>query len=82
MLEVGKIVNLNDDKEYIVVNVIELHNVRYAFLMNDFKQLYILIDTEKNIYCQFVLNEVKDNQELDYVLSQFALSDDEEEFDE
>lgn len=82
MLEVGKIVNLNDDKEYIVVNVIELHNVRYAFLMSNFKPLDIVIATEKNVDGQVVLNEVKDNQELDYVLSQFALSDDEEEFDE
>lgn len=83
MLEVGEIVKLSNDKEYIVVNTMSLHNIRYVFLISNFKPLDIVIGTEKIIDEDIVVEEVKDNNELDYVLSQFALSkDDEEEFDE
>lgn len=83
MLEVGEIVKLSNDKEYIVVNTMNLHNIRYVFLISNFKPLDIVIGTEKIIDEDIVVEEVKDNNELDYVLSQFALSkDDEEEFDE
>ena len=83
MLEVGEIVKLSNDKEYIVVNTMSLHNIRYVFLISNFKPLDIVIGTEKIIDEDIVVEEVKDNNELDYVLSQFALSkDDEDEFDE
>jgi len=83
MLEVGEIVKLSNDKEYIVVNVMNLHNIRYVFLISNFKPLDIVIGTEKIIDEDIVVEEVKDNNELDYVLSQFSLSkDDEDEFDE
>ena len=83
MLEIGEIVKLSNDKEYIVVNTINLHNIRYVFLISNFKPLDIVIGTEKIIDEDIVVEEVKDNNELDYVLSQFALSkDDEDEFDE
>ena len=83
MLEVGEIVKLSNDKEYIVVNTMNLHNIRYVFLISNFKPLDIVIGTEKIIDEDIVVEEVKDNNELDYVLSQFALSKDEEdEFDE
>lgn len=83
MLEVGEIVKLSNDKEYIVVNTMNLHNIRYVFLISNFKPLDIVIGTEKIVDEDIVVEEVKDNTELDYVLSQFALSKDEEdEFDE
>ena len=83
MLEIGEIVKLSNDKEYIVVNTMSLHNVRYVFLISNFKPLDIVIGTEKIVDEDIVVEEVKDNNELDYVLSQFALSKDEEdEFDE
>ena len=83
MLEIGEIVKFSNDKEYIVVNTMSLHNVRYVFLISNFKPLDIVIGTEKIIDEDIVVEEVKDNNELDYVLSQFALSkDDEDEFDE
>lgn len=83
MLEVGEIVKLSNDKEYIVVNTMSLHNIRYVFLISNFKPLDIVIGTEKIIDEDIVVEEVKDNNELDYVLSQFALSKDEDdEFDE
>ena len=83
MLAVGEIVKLSNDKEYIVVNTMSLHNIRYVFLISNFKPLDIVIGTEKIIDEDIVVEEVKDNNELDYVLSQFALSkDDEDEFDE
>ena len=83
MLEIGEIVKLSNDKEYIVVNSMNLHNIRYVFLISNFKPLDIVIGTEKIIDEDIVVEEVKDNTELDYVLSQFALSkDDEDEFDE
>ena len=83
MLEVGEIVKLSNDKEDIVVNTMSLHNIRYVFLISNFKPLDIVIGTEKIIDEDIVVEEVKDNNELDYVLSQFALSKDEDdEFDE
>ena len=77
MLEVGEIVKLNDDKEYIIVNIMPLHNIRYVFLISNFKPLEIVIANEKIKGEDIVLEEVKDNTELDYVLSQFALSKEE-----
>ena len=83
MLEIGEIVKLSNDKEYIVVNTMNLHNIRYVFLISNFKPLDIVIGTEKIIDEDIVVEEVKDNTDLDYVLSHFALSkDDEDEFDE
>lgn len=83
MLEIGEIVKLNDNKEFIVVNIINLHNVRYVFLISNFRPIEIVIATEKIKDENIVLEEVKDNNELDYILSQFALSKDyEDEFDE
>lgn len=77
MLEVGEIVKLDNDKEYIVVNIMNLHNIRYVFLISNFKPLDIVIATEKIKDEDIVLEEVKDNTELDYILSQFALSKEE-----
>lgn len=83
MLEVGEIVKLSNDKEYIVINTLSLHNIRYVFLISNFKPLDIVIGTEKIIDEDIVVEEVKDNNELDYVLSQFALSKDyEDDFEE
>lgn len=78
MLENGEIVKLNDNKEYIVVNTLNLHNVRYVFLISNSKPLRIVIATEKIKGEDIILEEVKDNAELDYILSQFALTKDEE----
>ncbi len=78
MLEVGEIVKLDDDKEYIVVNIMNLHNVRYVFLVTNSKPLEIVIASEKLKGEEIVLEEVKDNEELDYVLSKFSLTKDED----
>ena len=83
MLEVGEIVKLDNDKEYIVVNTISLHNLRYVFLISNFKPLDIVIATEKIKDENIVLEEIKNNDELDYILSQFVLAKDKDvEFDE
>lgn len=74
MLEVGEIVKLTEDKEYIVINAINLHNVRYVFLISNFKPLDIVIATEKIKAEDIVLEEIKDNNELDYILSQFVFT--------
>jgi hypothetical protein len=77
MLEIGEIVKLSNDKEYIVVNTMNLHNIRYVFLISNFKPLDIVIGTEKIKDENIIIEEVKDNVELDYVLSQFALTKEE-----
>lgn len=83
MLEVGEIVKLDNNKEYIVVNTITLHNLRYVFLISNFKPLDIVIATEKIKDENIVLKEITNNDELDYILSQFVLTKDEDaEFDE
>lgn len=73
MINVGEIIELNDNKEYIVVSKKELHNIVYLYLITNSKPLEVLIATEKDINGEIILDEVKDNDELDYVLSQFAL---------
>ena len=78
MLEVGEIIKIKDNKEYIVINILNLHNVRYVFLISNFKPLDIVIATEKIKGEDIVIEEIKDNNELDYVLSQFVFSKDEE----
>lgn len=78
MLEVGQLVKLDNNKEYLVVNIMFLHSVKYVFLISNFKPLEIVIATEKIKDDKLVLEEVKDNTELDYILSQFALSKEEE----
>lgn len=83
MLEVGEIVKLDNNKQYIVVNTINLHNLRYVFLISNFKPLDIVIAIEKIKDENIVLEEVKNNDELDYILSQFVLTKDKDaEFDE
>lgn len=83
MLEIGKMVNLNGGKDYIVVNTMDLHNIKYVFLISNSKPLEIVIGTEKNVDGNVIIEEVKDNDELDYVLSRFAVTKEENsEFDE
>ncbi len=74
MVQVGEIVKLSDNKEYIVINRMDLHNISYVYLITNSKPLEILIATEKIVNGDIVLDEIKDNNELDYVLSQFVLN--------
>ena len=74
MLEVGEIVKLNEEKEYIVINIMNLHNIRYVFLISNSKPLDIVIATEKVNGEDIVIEEIKDNNELDYILSQFVFT--------
>jgi hypothetical protein len=74
MLEIGEIVKLNNNKEYIVINTLYLHNIRYIFLVSNFKPLEVVIATEKIREDNIVLEEIKDNAELDYILSRFVLT--------
>ena len=81
MLNVGQVVKLDDNKEYMVLEKIYLHNISYLYLITVNKPVEILVVTESNIDGEFVLDEIKDNDELDYVLSQFVLNKDKEEID-
>lgn len=74
MVEVGQIIKLDDDKEYVIINKMNLHNINYVFLMTCSKPLEILIGTEKIVNGEVTIDEIKDNDELDYVLSQFSLN--------
>lgn len=76
MIQVGEQVKLSDDREYIVVNRMNLHNLSYVYLVTNSKPLEIMIATEKIVNGEIVLEEVKDNEELDYVLSRFSLEPD------
>lgn len=81
MLKEGKIVLLNN-KEYIVINRMNLHNTNYVFLISNSKPLEIVIGSEKEKDGKTVLEEIHDNNELDYVLSELVLSNDNKGFDE
>lgn len=73
MLEAGEIVKLNNNKEYIVINAIYLNNLRYVFLISNFKPLVTIVAIEKLNGDNIILEEIKENSLLDYVLTQFAL---------
>ena len=79
MIKVGEIVELNDNKKYMVLNKINLHNINYVYLITMEKPVEILIATEKIEDGEIVLDEIKDNDELDYVLSQLVLTKEENE---
>ena len=72
MLKVSEVVNL-DDKEYVIVNKINLHNVIYYFLITVSKPIDIIIATEAYEGKELVLKEISDNDELDYILSKLVL---------
>lgn len=74
MIEIGNLVTLTDNKEYIVANILELHSIKYAYLVSSEKPLEILIATMKDVAGTIVLEEIKDTNELDYILNQFALN--------
>jgi len=72
MLQAGEKVKLNNGKEYVVVNRLNLRNVIYIYLITNSKPVEVLIVTEKLVNGEIVLDEVKDNDELDYVLKEFS----------
>lgn len=75
MLEIGQIVKLEGNKEYIVANIIDAHSLKYAFLISNFKPLNIIISTVKNdSNGKIVLEEVKSNEEVEYILSKIMSS--------
>ena len=78
MLEVGQMVKLDNDKEYIVIERLNLHNVTYLYLITKSKPIEMIIVTEKIVNGELVLDEIKDNSELDYVLSKFSLNEEKE----
>lgn len=76
MLEVGEKVKLNNDKEYMVLNAFYINYNRYIFLVSNFNPLDIVVAIEKIKEDNIVLEEIKDNDLLDYILTQFALNKD------
>ena len=78
-MNVGQVIKLSDDKDYMVLNKMNLHNINYLYLITINKPTEMLIVTETNNNGEIVLDEIKDNDELDYVLSQFVLNPDRED---
>ena len=61
----------------MVLNKMELHNINYAYLVTISKPTEMLVVTITNNNGDIVLEEIKDNDELDYILSQLVLNPDE-----
>lgn len=74
MLNIGQIITLDNNKEYMILNKMNLHNVNYYYLVTIKKPTEILVVTESKNDNNYVLEEIKDNDELDYVLSQLILN--------
>lgn len=72
MLEVGELITLTNDKDYLVVNTLELHSTNYAYLMTIKEPLEIIISTVKDVNGSIVLEEVKDKSEIEYIMNQFS----------
>ena len=81
MINIGQVIKLDDNKEYIVLNKMNLHNINYVYLVTIEKPTEILIVTEKEENGNLMLEEIKDNDELDYILSQFVLTKENDEID-
>lgn len=81
MINIGQVIKLDDNKEYIVLNKMNLHNINYVYLVTIEKPTEILIATEKEENGNLMLEEIKDNDELDYILSQFVLTKENDEID-
>ncbi len=77
MLEEGQLLVLNDNKEYMIVGNLKLHNINYVYLLTTSKPLEALVVTAKEKDGQIVFDEIKDNEELEYVLNQFITAQDE-----
>lgn len=69
MIKEGQTVRLDNGKDYIVLKTIAVHNLKYLYLITVKKPLEILIATEKTVNGKVELNEIKDNNELDYALT-------------
>lgn len=80
-MNVGQVIKLSDDKEYMILNKMNLHNINYLYLITINKPTEMLIVTGSNNNGEIVLDEIKDNDELDYILSQFVLNPEKEEID-
>ena len=78
-MNVGQVVKLSDNKEYMVLNKVNLHNINYLYLITINKPTEMLVVSESNRDGEIVLDEIKDNDELDYVLSQFVLNPEKED---
>lgn len=74
MTNVGQIVKLDNNKEYMILNKMILHNISYVYLVTITKPTELLVATETTENGEIVLEEIKDNDELDYILSQFVLN--------
>ena len=74
MINIGQVITLDDNKEYMVLNKMNLHNINYVYLVTMNKPVEILVATEVNQDGEISLEEIKDNDELDYVLSQLVLN--------
>ena len=77
-MNVGQVVKLSDNKDYMVLNKMNLHNISYVYLVTMNKPVEMLVVTETIQDGKISLEEIKDNDELDYVLSQFVLNPDDE----
>lgn len=81
MINVGSVLKLDDNKEYMVINIMNLHNINYAYLITIKKPIEMLVATIVEKDGSYTLEEIKDNDELDYILSQFVLNPDDTEID-
>ena len=77
MINIGQVITLDNNKEYMVLNKTNLNNINYVYLETINKPTEILIATEVNVDGNITLEEIKDNDELDYILSQLVLNPDE-----
>lgn len=73
-MEIGQLVKLDDNKEYVVLDKMILHTITYIILITTSKEKEMLVVTESNEDGEIILEEIKDNDEFDYVLSQYVLN--------
>lgn len=78
-MNIGQVVKLDDNKDYMILNKMNLHNINYVYLITINKPTEMLVVTEIVQDGEIVLEEIKDNDELDYILSQFVLNPSEED---
>ena len=69
MIKEGQLIKLNDNKEYIVVKIVNAHSFNYVYLVTNEEPMKFIVGTYKIVNNSVEIKEIKDNTELEYALT-------------
>lgn len=72
-LEIGHVITLEDNKDYIILKKVNYNNAIYIYLMTASKPVDVAIVKEEIINNEIILNPIEDENELNYIISLLEL---------